>query len=237
MTKAKKSNTAVLYFSLSPWEEARQKSFTSGKRFYKNFKIAGLLGNHTKRQIQKSGLPYFVFDEHNQKGANFGEKFVAAFESMLDKGYDYVIAVGNDTPRLESRHILMAANQLEGEASDIVLGPATDGGTWLMAFSRKSFNSEILNNLAWNSGDLLTSIFEQLGRSQEISLLETFDDLDTEEDLQKFLQHTNTNDFLYRLKKNIWALFELIQVEFYTYQDSRKSSDLNYHFLLRAPPA
>lgn len=237
MHKKLSSNTAVIYFSLSPWKEARQKSFVSGRQFYKNFRIAGLLRDHTKQQIDQTGLPYFVFDEHNQEGDTFGEKFVSAFDAVFGKGFDNVIAVGNDTPGLQSDHILNASGQLENELSDIVLGPASDGGTWLMGFSRSSFDGGVIKDIAWNSEDLLHSIFEQLGDSNQISLLEKFDDLDSEEDLRKFLHRTQDHHLLAQLKNNIRGLFELLHVEFHPHQDSLKNTDLSYNFLLRGPPS
>lgn len=236
MQKVKRSNTAVIYFSLSPGKEALQKSFVSGAEFHKNVRIAGLLRDHSKRQIEQSGLPYFVFNEHNQKGDTFGEKIAYAFDAVFRKGYDYVIAVGNDTPRLHSNHIINAANQLENKLSDIVMGPADDGGTWLMGFSRCSFDVESIKNLAWNSNNLLKTIFEKLGNPQKISLLETFEDLDTEEDLRRFLQYTDSLDFLSLLKKNIRAILERFRVEFYTPRESLSRFYLTFHIPSRGPP-
>lgn len=236
MTEAQISNTAILYFSRTPLEEARQKSFTSEKEFYTNLRIAGLLRSHTQRQIEKTGLPYFVFDERNQKGVTFGEKLIEAFKAVYRRGYKHVIAVGNDTPRLESRHISEAAEQLQHQTSDIVLGPATDGGTWLMGFSYDSFNPEVIKGLAWNSQDLLASVFEQLNPSFKIFLLEEFDDVDNEEDLWKFLKLANCREFLLSLKKSIRELLETEEFGSSTHQDLFLNTNLTYNFLLRAPP-
>ncbi|NBC66027.1 MAG: DUF2064 domain-containing protein [Bacteroidetes bacterium] len=236
MTEALGLNTAILYFSRTPIEEARQKSFTSGKEFYKNFRIAGLLRSHTQRQIEKSGLPYFVFDERNQKGVTFGEKLTEAFKAVFSRGYQHVIAVGNDTPRLESHHMIKAANQMEKAAADIVLGPATDGGTWLMGFSHNNFREEFLKNTAWNSNNLLTSIVKHFENSCDISMLEVFDDVDNCEDLEKLLTNTRFHDLLHRLKRNILALFQLFRVEFYPFRESVIDLYFYYFFLLRAPP-
>lgn len=237
MTEAQKLNTAILYFSRTPMEEARQKPFTSEKEFYKNFRIAGLLRSHTQRQIKKTGLPYFVFDERNQKGATFGEKLTEAFKAVFKRGYKHVIAVGNDTPRLESHHMKIAANQMEGAAADIVLGPAADGGAWLMGFNRTTFNEELIKNSAWNSDNPLASILEHFEDVCVISMLEVFHDVDNREDLRKFLTNTGSHDCLHRLKNSILALFQFFQVEFYTFQESVADLGFNYNFLLRAPPS
>lgn len=237
MTEDQRSNTAILYFSRTPMEEARRKSFSSEKEFYTNFRIAGLLRSHTQRQIEKTALPYFLFDERNQKGVTFGEKLTEAFKAVFRRGYDYVIAVGNDTPRLESHHILEAAEQLKHQTSDIVLGPAADGGTWLMGFSRISFEPEVIKDLAWNSQDLLESIFEQINSSFNVFLLEKFEDVDNEEDLLEFLRLANNHEFLLSLKKSIRDLLDLVEFSFSLYQTLLFYTNLTYNFLLRAPPS
>jgi len=236
MHKSKRSNTAIIYFSLSPWKEAQQKSFVSGKEFYKNFRIAALLRTHSRRQIDQTGLPYFVFDEKNQEGVKFGEKLVSAFEHVYREGYEHAIVVGNDTPRLESSHISDAADQLEGRTSDIVIGPATDGGTWLMGFSRDVFDSTLIQKLPWNTDQLLDTIVEQFSENRSIFLLETFADLDNEKDLLDFIQVIHPSDFLQVLKKTILSILEVLQVELHSSLNFLKSTYLSYNFLLRGPP-
>jgi glycosyltransferase A (GT-A) superfamily protein (DUF2064 family) len=237
MRKKPISNTAVIFFSLTPREEARQKSFVSGGEFVKNFRIAGLLRDHVKRQIDQTDLPCFLFDEHNQKGKTFGEKFVHALDGVFNKGFDNVIVVGSDTPMLQSEHVLKAADALQTECSDVVLGPAGDGGTWLMGFSRRSFNADIVKDLHWKTDNLLNSVIEQLGGSHLITFLDTFEDLDSDVDLQNFLRGPNTRDGLTLLKKKIHGILEPVHVEFFLNQTSLKSTDQSYSFLLRGPPA
>lgn len=237
MRKQTISNTAVIFFSLTPREEARQKSFVSGGEFVKNFRIAGLLRAHVKRQIDQTDLPCFLFDEHNQKGKKFGERFVYALDRVFSKGFDNVIVVGSDTPMLQSAHVLNAADELQSERSDIVLGPAGDGGTWLMGFSRRSFDADIVENLQWKTDNLLNSVIEQMGGSHLITFLETFEDLDSDVDLQKFLRNQITSDGLVLLKKKIQVILESARFESFLNQTSLKSTDQSYSFLLRGPPA
>ena len=237
MSKNPISNTAVIYFSLTPGVEARKKSFVSDREFSKNFRIAGFLRHHTKRQIDQTDLPLFLFNAHNQRGDTFGEKIVSAVETVFNKGFEHVVVVGNDTPRLESCHLLRAANELQNGLSDIVLGPAGDGGTWLMGFSQRSFVAGIIKNLSWNTDRLLTSIIDQLGDSHLISLLDTFDDLDSNEDLRKFLCDPHSHNSLYRLQKNILRVLDLGCADYLPNQTSLKSTFQSYSFLLRGPPS
>lgn len=237
MRKQPISNTAVIFFSLTPREEARQKAFVSGSEFVKNFRIAGLLRNHVKRQIDQTDLTCFLFDEYNQKGETFGEKFVYALDRVFSKGFDNVIVVGSDTPMLQSAHVLKAADELQNELSDVVLGPAGDGGTWLMGFSHRSFDADIVENLPWKTDNLLNSVIEQMGGSHLISFLDTFDDLDSDEDFQKFLRSRHTPDSLIRLIKRIKEIIKHGRVEFFPGHSLLINSEQSFSFLLRGPPS
>ena len=236
MHKKRISNTAVIFFSLTPREEARQKSLVSGSEFVKDFRIAVLLRGHVKRQVDQTDLPCFLFDEYNQKGETFGEKFVSGIEKVFNDGFENVIVVGSDTPMLQSEHILKAADELQNELSDVVLGPAGDGGTWLMGFSYRSFNANIVENLPWKTDNLLKSIIEQMGEANLISFLDTFDDLDSNKDLQNFLRSWHARDGLIQLKKRIKTIIEYVWFEFFPDYSSLISREQSHSFLLRGPP-
>jgi hypothetical protein len=45
----------------------------------------------------KTKLPYFISDESTQQGDSFGDKLSHAIQSVLDRGYDKVIVLGNDS--------------------------------------------------------------------------------------------------------------------------------------------
>ena len=68
MHNAAISKTAVIYFSLSPVAQAREKIFASDHDFHTNVTIAKHLRDYTCREIDHSGLPLFLFDEQNQTG-------------------------------------------------------------------------------------------------------------------------------------------------------------------------
>lgn len=229
-------NTAVLYFSLTPAAEARHKSFCKSNNFYKNYKIAGLLRNHTQKQIKDTGLQVFVYDENNQTGDNFGERLANAFSEIFKKGFQYVIAVGNDTPRLQSKHITEAHNYLTGRDKDIVIGPAPDGGTWLMGFSSTAFVADQFIELAWNTTGLLSSFFNKFQQSQRIQLLEFFEDIDDEDDLMSFLNTESRYFFLSGLVRKIAAVISLNTEPLHGRKKINLANSSHLSFSLRAPP-
>ena len=63
-----------------------------------------------------------------QRGADFAERLVNAH---LDVGDGVVVQVGMDTPQATAEQLRAAADALEGH--DVVLGPAEDGGWWVLA--------------------------------------------------------------------------------------------------------
>lgn len=232
------SNSAVLYFTLSPEAQARKKTFAQGYDLETNVSIAKLLRDNTSRQIDRSGLPVFLFDEHNQTGETFGEKLVNAFRAVFDEGYDHVIAVGNDTPQLTSGHLSEASKLLNSNSASIILGPAGDGGTWLMGFSRNAFRAEALKSLPWNSSDLFKTAIRhfETDHEQVIQILESFEDVDHTKDLQNFLNLQPADVQIQKLHQKITRLLEMVKHSVSRQLLLPADVTFSYSFLLRGPP-
>jgi glycosyltransferase A (GT-A) superfamily protein (DUF2064 family) len=188
------------------------------------------------KQVRQSGLPCYIFDEKNQTGSNFGEKLANAFSEVFEKGFDQVIVVGNDTPNLQCRHIIEADAKLTHHNQDIVIGPASDGGTWLMGFSRKAFVPQIFGFLSWNSKDLLSSIYKTYQKYHSVFLFSELDDVDNYEDLLKFLKIIPGYKSLLNLRRIILSILTIRESDF-RYPDLFMISNLYHTSLsLRAPP-
>ena len=231
----KDSNLAILFFSRSAKTEGINKSFVRDSK-KQNMQLARSLIKHTRDQIHRSGFPVFEINEKLQTGSSFGERIENAFKSIFDKGFTYVIAVGNDTPQLRHAHLIQAAGSLLSAESDIVLGPAKDGGTWLMGYSREAFHHHSLQELPWKSPSLLSAILEISGEQFSISQLERFSDIDNYTSLKSFIK---TNKFV----TSLLTLIHLIRgiLASLSFKLNREFTDaLSYKFysslLLRAPP-
>ncbi len=161
------------------------------------------LNRQTIATARKTGLPYFVFSEDEQVGNTFGERFTNVITAVFNSGYDQVITIGNDTPHLSARHILLAQEKLKQSA--LVIGPSTDGGCYLMGIKKKYFKPEEFKNLPWQSSKLRGSISDTLSRKRtNLYLLETLSDLDTFADLQQVLKEA------YTLSKRLLQLIQNI---------------------------
>jgi len=83
-----------------------------------------------------------------QLGRDLGERLEAAMRTCLAAAPLPVIAIGADSPHLEPACLSEAADALAGEA-DVVLGPATDGGYYLIGLREPC--PELFRGIAWGS--------------------------------------------------------------------------------------
>ncbi|WP_452221788.1 TIGR04282 family arsenosugar biosynthesis glycosyltransferase [Lacinutrix salivirga] len=190
------NKTAILIFAHSAEFEATQKPFQSSQMLF------NALNAQTLKVVEKTGLPYFLSSEKNQTGSTFGERFTNAIQSVYNKGFDNVISIGNDTPHLQTNHILKALHQLA--QNDIVLGPSKDGGFYLMGLKKSYFNVETFLKLPWQTTALRQRI-SKIVTSQNINVLylEMLSDIDTLSDVKTII------DSFRLISKNIAKLLQL----------------------------
>ncbi len=74
-----------------------------------------------------------------------------AFKTSFTAGYEKIVIMGTDCYELDSQMILNAFNQLEN--AEIVIGPATDGGYYLLGM--KKLHEEIFENIDWSTAKVL----------------------------------------------------------------------------------
>ncbi|MDQ2887885.1 MAG: TIGR04282 family arsenosugar biosynthesis glycosyltransferase [Chloroflexota bacterium] len=66
-----------------------------------------------------------------QQGSDFGARLLNAFQWTHDQGYQRTILIGSDSPQISGELIAQAEAALD--EADLVLGPAEDGGYYLIA--------------------------------------------------------------------------------------------------------
>lgn len=116
-----------------------------------------------------------------QAAGDLGDKLAAAFTEAFRDGSREVIIIGADCPAITPAILADAFNSLKRH--DLVLGPATDGGYYLIGLKRPC--PELFRNRSWGSNLLLT---ETVRAASELflktSLLEELTDVDRPEDLK-----------------------------------------------------
>jgi Uncharacterized protein conserved in bacteria len=119
-----------------------------------------------------------------QAGADLGERMKGAFNGRFECGFKEVVIVGSDSPDLPSEYISKAFKLLATEGVDLVLGPAEDGGYYLMAM--KMVRDELFCGIPWSSGEVFAATVktaEILGLG--VSFLPMWHDIDTAADLER----------------------------------------------------
>ena len=115
-----------------------------------------------------------------QEGEDLGQKMKNAFQHGFNSGYEKIVLIGSDLPTISKEMIEHGFKDLE--THDVVLGPASDGGYYLIGLSK--MNTSVFNNKPWSQSSLLNVTLQQLSeQKRSISLLDTFNDIDTFEDL------------------------------------------------------
>ena len=131
-----------------------------------------------------------VFQKLQQEGADLGERMQNAFTVAFSMGYEKVAIIGSDLYDLESHHIDEAFNQLD--SYDVVIGPAEDGGYYLLA--AKQVYPDIFKNKDWGTSSVREATLSDL-KKQSVFLLPILNDVDVIEDIQNhpaFTQFLNS---------------------------------------------
>lgn len=183
--KIKSKETALMVFSLSARKEAQRKRlFSSGKRAV-TYDFFDQLINQTAEIAFSAGIDVIWVDERKQRGANFGDRYTNAFEDIFNQGYENIISIGNDCPELTSALLKTAINELKKEK--LVLGPALDGGLYLLGLNQNLFNAEEFRSLPWLQETLYTELaFSALRKGLAYHCLETLSDIDNTKDIKEF---------------------------------------------------
>jgi len=115
-----------------------------------------------------------------QAGGDLGERMARAFADAFASGARRVALIGTDVPALSYEDVRDALESLDEH--DVALGPATDGGYYLIAL--KGSEPELFRGIQWSSPDVLTDTLERAARrGRSVRVLRTLGDVDTVEDL------------------------------------------------------
>ena len=121
---------------------------------------------------------YFI-----QGPGNIGDKMRAAFEQSFELGFDRVILAGTDVPQMSRETLQQAQKGLE--SCKAVLGPALDGGYYLLGLHRDAFFQKVFSDVPWSTSRVLEITLHRLkDLSKEPYILPVLRDVDTLEDFR-----------------------------------------------------
>lgn len=93
-----------------------------------------------------------------QAAGDLGERMAHAFELAL-RDADVAVLVGSDCPELESGDIEQAIARLYS-GSDVILGPALDGGYYLIGLRRP--HAELFVDMDWGEADVFRTTMQRV---------------------------------------------------------------------------
>ncbi len=131
--------------------------------------------------------PSSVFRKSLQHGNGLGEKMMHAFEEGFEAKYKSICIIGMDCFELTAAIVEQAFEALE--SSDVVIGPAKDGGYYLLGMKR--LHPELFQNKPWSSNAVASSTrcdCDRLGLTYFELMKLT--DVDEEKDLPDSIRHS-----------------------------------------------
>jgi len=140
-----------------------------------------------------------------QNGSDLGEKMKNAFASAFSEGFEKVMLIGSDIPDLKKEVI----DEAFASDADAVIGPAADGGYYLIGFQRDSFLPHIFEGMQWSTASVFERTMELFRKhSCKVHILPRWRDVDTPEDLRAFYErnrsiafvHSRTMGFIKRMR-------------------------------------
>ncbi len=121
-----------------------------------------------------------------QEGWDLGDRMSNAFREVFSDGAERAVLIGSDIPEIDD-------DLLEGyfkmlRTFPMAIGPAADGGYYLIGFQKQRFDPRLLSGVEWST----ELVFEQtLEKARSLELLcyvgKELQDIDTIEDLESIL--------------------------------------------------
>lgn len=130
-----------------------------------------------------SGMRKLFGDEYHyseQQGNGLGERLEHAIAFAFNQGTKRILAIGTDCPEMQPSILQAAFDSLSH--ADVVLGPAMDGGYYLIGL--RANRPELFRGIDWSTENVLRQTLESarcLGCS--VRQLEPLSDVDRPEDL------------------------------------------------------
>jgi hypothetical protein len=129
-----------------------------------------------------------------QHGGDLGERMENAFIRCFSEGFERAILIGSDLPDLTPAVLQEALASLA--ENDAVIGPASDGGYYLIGFHKHTFTPQVFHGIPWSTESVFQETMTILQNSA-LSVHQTpkWNDVDTVEDLRALWQRSKDAEF------------------------------------------
>ncbi len=120
-----------------------------------------------------------IFKKKVQRGDDLGARMQFAFEEGFDEGFERIIIIGSDMYDLNGNDIHAAFSALENH--NFVIGPAEDGGYYLLGMTK--MKRELFRNKTWGTNTVLHDTICDLA-DESVEKLPIRNDIDYYEDIK-----------------------------------------------------
>ena len=154
-----------------------------------SLRIAHAPGGDTSAFVDVDVDPSELLTQH---GDDLGERERSVFHTLFAAGFEKVVMVGSDLPTLPMDHIRRALDELDPGTNKVVLGPAEDGGYYLMALARRGGGADVpdlFSGIRWSTAETLSDTAAAATREGlDVRLVPTWHDVDDEAGLARLCQ-------------------------------------------------
>lgn len=125
-----------------------------------------------------------------QRGSDLGAKLLNVFEDYALRGYRQIVIIGSDSPTLPARYLQRAFDSLE--ANDVVLGPCTDGGYYLIG--ARAPHPELFVEMQMSTPAVFSeTVLRARGAKLKLAVLPEWYDVDLESDVLRLRAEVERN--------------------------------------------
>jgi rSAM/selenodomain-associated transferase 1 len=112
-----------------------------------------------------------------QRGDKFGERLACATEDLFHIGFQSVCLIDSDSPTVSANVYAKAAHLLSNPADRIVLGPADDGGYYLIGMRKN--HRWLFEGIDWSTERVLDQTMKRAAElNVRVEMLPSFYDVD-----------------------------------------------------------
>ena len=137
----------------------------------------------------------------HQQGTDLGQRLQNGFVTMFKKEYEQVVALASDSPDIPTEILETAVISLQ--THKVVIGPSTDGGYYLIGFSRELFIPQAFEEITWSTDSVFKETLSRIESvTHEVHVLPEWADIDTKSDIRKFYEtyQSQTSKKLHTMK-------------------------------------
>ena len=127
-----------------------------------------------------------------QKGAGLGERLCNLPVQARNLGHSPIVMISSDSPTLPPDIVVRCFTELRRPEVDVVLGPCDDGGYYLIGMKRPQ--PALFAGIAWSTEQVTGQTLRAARKAAlRVSLLPTWPDVDTAEDLSALWTELQSN--------------------------------------------